>query len=97
MEFLRPIQCYSCFVWCNHFRNECPTKDNPICSKCGEQGHNYLDCTNGYNCPNCHGKHSATARICPEYSSAIEKLKPTIAAQLAHFLPNEAYVKGLTI
>ena len=90
MEYLRPIQCYSCFEWCNHFRNECPTKDNPICSRCGGYGHNYTECSKPYNCTNCHRSHSATARICPAYSYAIEKIKPTIAAQLAHLLNNNS-------
>ena len=86
MEFFRPIQCYSCFVWCDHLRNECPIRENPICSKCSEYGHNYTECSNAYSCPNCQGSHSATARICPEYTIAIEKCLPKIAAQLAHHL-----------
>lgn len=84
MEFFRPIQCYSCFAWCNHLRNECPIKDNPICSRCSLHGHSYLQCSNDFNCPNCQGAHPATARFCPEYSIAIEKHFPKIAAQLSH-------------
>lgn len=92
MEFFRPIQCYSCFIWCDHLRNECPNRENPICSKCSAYGHNYTECSNAYSCPNCQGTHSATARICPEYNIAIEKCLPKIAAQLAHHLdksPNQ--------
>ena len=92
MEFFRPIQCYSCFIWGNHLRNECPTKENPICSRCSEYGHLYTDCSNNFCCPNCQGNHSATARICPEYKITVEKLLPVNARQLAYLLNNTANV-----
>ena len=88
MEFVRAIQCYSCFIWGEHLRNECPTKHSPICSNCSTPGHSYTECTNTSHCSNCQGPHSATARICPAYNSAIETLKPKIAIQLAHYITN---------
>ena len=88
MEFVRAIQCYSCFIWGNHLRNECPTKLNPICSNCSTTGHTYTECINPPQCSNCQGPHNATARICPAYNTAIETLKPKIASQLAHFIAN---------
>ena len=88
MEFFRAIQCYACFAWCKHYRNNCPLKDNPICSRCSQSGHIYTECPieNKIICCNCGGSHIATARICPEYSTAVENLLPIIAAQLAHHL-----------
>ena len=90
MEFFRPIQCYSCFAWCKHLRNECPIRYTPICSNCSETGHSYIDCEKDALCTNCQGPHPATARICPAYDEAIETLKPRIAAQLAHYIPNKS-------
>ena len=88
MEFIRAIQCYSCFVWGEHLRNECPTKNNPICSNCSTTGHSYTECTNISLCSNCEGPHSATARVCPAYNTAMETLKPKLAIQLAHYITN---------
>ena len=89
MDVFRPIQCYSCFSWCQHFKPNCPTKHEPqICSRCSETGHNYLYCTNTPLCLNCQGPHPATARICPEYTKAVETHLPIIAKQLAHLVVN---------
>ena len=86
MEFLRAIQCYSCFTWCEHLRNECPRRSTPVCSNCSATDHSYKDCTNSTLCYNCSGDHPATARICPAYTTAVEALKPRIAEQLAHYI-----------
>ena len=89
MDVFRPIQCYSCFSWCQHFKPNCPTKHKPqICSRCSETGHNYYYCTNTPLCLNCQGPHPATARICPEYTKAVEAHLPIIAKQLAHLIIN---------
>ena len=89
LDLFRPIQCYSCFQWCQHYRNECPTKHEPqICSRCTETDHLYTECINPPKCLNCEGEHSVTARICPEYTKVIEMHKPTIAKQLAHYILN---------
>ena len=86
LDLFRPIQCYSCFQWCQHYRNECPTKHEPqICSNCTETGHLYSECINQPKCLNCQGSHRVTARVCPEYTKVIEMHKPTIAKQLAHY------------
>ena len=86
MEYLKPIQFYSCFVFCKHLRNECPTRYTQICSNCSKTGQTYTDCNNDSYCSNCHGPHPATARICPAYHTAIEMLKPKIAVQLAEYI-----------
>ena len=78
----KAIQCYSCFMWCDHLRNECPTKYEPICSHCSRPGHNFNQCPNEYKCVNCGRAHPATARICPEYSIAVEKHLSVITTQL---------------
>ena len=87
-ELFKPIQCYACFVHCKHLCNECPTRYNPICSNCSRTGHSYTDCDNNPKCCNCLGSHLATARIYPAYHTAIETLKPKIAAQLVHYTHN---------
>ena len=87
MEGVRLIQCYSCFCWCKHLRPDCPNKyDAQICSHCSEIGHSYTECPNDPKCINCHGRHSATARICPEYIKALESQKTKIAEQLAYLI-----------
>ena len=83
----RATQCYSCFKWCDHLRNECPIKYDSICSRCSNHhGHSYTQCNADFKCANCRGSHPATARICPEYSAAIEKHLPVIVAQLTHLI-----------
>ena len=83
----RPIQCYTCFVWCKHFKPECPNKYDPqICSRCARIGHDYKECSNAPFCLNCQGSHPATARICPEYTKAVQLQLPIIAKQLAYLL-----------
>ena len=87
MEGVRLIQCYSCFTWCKHLRPDCPTKHDPqICSNCSQTGHSYTECQNELRCINCEGSHPATARICPEYTKALEHQKTKIAEQLAHLI-----------
>ena len=89
MDVFRPIQCYSCFSWCKHFRPNCPKKhEAQICSRCSETGHDYLYCMNAPQCLNCQGPHPATARVCPEYAKAVESQLPIIAKQLAHLNSN---------
>ena len=88
MEHMRLSQCYKCFEFC-HFRPNCPHSDPAICSRCGDtHTHSYTDCTATYNCSNCSGLHSATARICPEYIKAVEAHEIKILAQLIKKYPN---------
>ena len=98
-ELFKPIQCYACFVHCKHLRNECPIRNNPLCSNCSQTGHSYTDCENYSKCCNCSGPHPATAHICPFYHRAIETLKPKIAIQLAHYTntnPDTTLTPGIT-
>ena len=76
IELYKPIQCYSCFQYCQHLRPQCPTKHEPeICSRCTGTGHKYYDCLNTPVCLNCQGPHPVTARICPFYINAMNYIK----------------------
>ena len=93
LDLFRPIQCYSCFQWCQHYRPDCPRKYEPqICSRCTQTGHYYFDCPYDPLCLNCGQDHPCTARICPEYQRAIETHKPAIAKQLANLILGGYYL-----
>ena len=59
-------QCIRCYEY-DHLRKNCPkSTDYKVCSKCGTEGHRYLDCHSVFTkCLSCQGDHPTMAARCP--------------------------------
>ncbi|GFX86690.1 uncharacterized protein TNCV_1408881 [Trichonephila clavipes] len=59
-----PLRCFQCQRY-GHSKNVC--RGQPTCPRCGESGHDSVDCTKKERCLNCQGDHSAYSRSCPTW------------------------------
>ena len=77
-EFIRPIrplQCFNCQQF-NHVASNCPTKENPVCLKCGGQHSVQMCLSDEVKCANCEEQHTSSYKLCPVFQSKLdEKLK----------------------
>lgn len=66
------MQCWCCNQF-NHKAEDCRHRNNPLCRKCGESGHQAWQCSNAPRCVNCRKAHSArdpTCEVFVKYSEA---------------------------
>ncbi|GFY31938.1 uncharacterized protein TNCV_2620751 [Trichonephila clavipes] len=59
-----PLRCFQCQRY-GHSKNVC--RGQPTCPRCGESGHDSVDCTKKEQCLNCKGDHPAYSRSCPTW------------------------------
>ncbi|KAH9414725.1 hypothetical protein DERP_008565 [Dermatophagoides pteronyssinus] len=97
-------QCKHCFKFNDHKANDCPRKNKPICSECGEEGiHN---CSKNNKCCNCvsffkdgvHQHdicHRPNRDSCPLYKKQIDRLMSQTAFK-SYTLPASSSSKSLT-
>ena len=70
-----PLRCFNCQKF-GHGQSNC--SHNPVCARCGLQGHKDNDCPAPQpKCANCYGDHPAYSRQCPEWTKqqTIVKIK----------------------
>ena len=60
----RPQQCFKCQKF-GHVAKYCRSEEN-VCSKCGQVGHEKLQCDNDVFCYHCSGLHMSSSRECPK-------------------------------
>ncbi|GFY32565.1 uncharacterized protein TNCV_673201 [Trichonephila clavipes] len=76
-----PLRCFQCQRY-GHSKNVC--RGQPTCPRCGESGHDSVDCTKKEQCLNCKGDHPAYSRSCPTW--IIEKEITSVKIK-KNFLP----------
>lgn len=90
-------QCKFCFQFNSHKSNDCPRKNNPVCSDCGMEG--VHQCSKANKCVNCvfHFKnnvqqslicHKPNQDICPLYRKQIERILQITAFKPVHLANN---------
>ena len=74
LSLLKLVQCFHCHQLADHTKDQCPHIASPQpCSKCGELGHSFSDCSNQASCTSCSGNHPITARCCPAYKAKMDE------------------------
>lgn len=82
-EFINVQICFTCYKMESHQSKDCPNKQSPICSECGEKGHKWTECTNTIKmCINCGGAHRTMAMACPIKKEIIKNKKEQKSAAL---------------
>ncbi|GFU46496.1 uncharacterized protein TNCV_413841 [Trichonephila clavipes] len=65
-----------------HSKNVC--RGQPTCPRCGESGHDSVDCTKKEQCLNCKGDHPAYSRSCPTWIIEKEITSVKIKEKISH-------------
>ena len=83
-EYTNLLLCFSCYRYEDHATNNCPTKDQKVCSNCATVGHSFRECpnTDAKGCLNCvrEGRegmysHRTMAMACPIKKQKIKEKK----------------------
>ena len=68
----KPMFCFNCQKL-GHTKKRC-RRQNPVCSRCSQEGHQARDCNNPTKCNNCSGNHKSVDKKCPTYEFKAEVL-----------------------
>ena len=78
-EYVEVPQCNRCYSLA-HSTTKCnKRKGYTLCSKCGQEGHLYMGCTNPERCHNCGGDHSAFSLTCADKKEAMKECRKSRA------------------